>query len=647
VSASSRSRSSSWPGLRRYLLLWPGRNRRFSPVALLAAAGAVLLIVLALFAIGSWIAPIDAVDGSCADNAFACGALTELLATALALAVAVASFLYWRVFRVTHRYLGPGMEDPAQLVPTAAPMGKVVGRDAVCEIIEADLRGEDRRPQLIVGGVGEGKTAVLVKLTQLLIERCAVPVCVRLRDAEVPLNFLELAKERFIQGVEQIVSTDEAENVWRKLCNDRRVAVLADGLEEALHEQPERQPEIRRAVKEAIERRLPLVITSRPDEALPTLDGAVIRLEPLSETDALEYIGGGGDHAADLERLVKVAQVTESPLYLQLASKLGSDRLRSISTDKGRLAVRVALLEGWRQRLLGGAEGAYVHPETHRAKAFQGLEWLACIALRNNTLELGLEDLPDEPAVDGADYGTAKLAASVGEDLQLVERVPGGVRFRHSVMEAYLGGRAMPSVVNEPVTDRLKRRLPGRRNGESYLDSALRSPSRELLMALAVAAFDNRGTELPLRLERRLRVAALKLSGTPVAFDVLATAYEVDRLTAPGATVTLGRTAEKLWESPAGPLDPRGDPLLNEAKIRAIARMEEARAEATYRALWSICRVEDVYRVRLRAAQALAEGGAKAHAVLARPIGEALRAGRRLSDHGPGIPPPVMCGSAR
>jgi hypothetical protein len=640
VSASSRSAPSSWPGLRRYLLLWPGRTRRFSLAAALAGAGAVFLIVVALFAIGSWIAPIDAVDGSCSDNAFACGTLTELIATALALAVAVAFFLYWRVFRVAHRYLAEGMEDPTELVPTAAPMGKVVGRDAICEIIEADLRREDRRPQVIVGGVGEGKTAVLVKLTELLIESRAVPVCVRMRDARIPLNFTELAKSRFIERVGDFVSGDEAEKVWRKLCSDHRVVVLADGLEEALHDEPERLPEIRRAVKEAIDDHLPLVITSRPDEALRMLDGAVIRLEPLSDSDAIEYIrDDGGELPLELEHLVEVAQVTESPLYLQLASKLSDAQLRSMSIDQGRLAARVELLEGWRQSLLAGAEGAHVHPK-HREAAFEGLEWLACIALRDNTLQLRLSDLADEPRVDGDDYDKAKLAASVGEDLRLVERVPDGVRFRHSVMEAYLGGRAIPSVARDPLPDRLKRRVRRRGARKSYLDCALENPSRELLMALAVASFRNRHTGLPLRVERRLRAAARNLSGSnPVAYDALAAAYEVDRLTGPRATVTLGDTAEKLWET-AGALDPLGDPLLNEAKMRAIARMEEVRAEATYGALWTICRAEDAYRVRLRAAQGLAEGGVKAHAVLEQPIEDALRVGRRLRRGRAGNPGP-------
>ena len=225
-------------------------------------------------------------DTSCEGNGFSCGALTELIATALTLAIAAASFVYWRVFRVAHKYLEGGLEDPASLVPTASPMGRVVGREALCGIIEEDLRQNDRRPQLIVGGVGEGKTAVLVKLTELLIEQCAVPVAIRLREATVPLDFLELAKVRFTMRVQRsLLSPDEADKVWRKLCNDHRVVILADGLEEALHGMDEREPEIRRAVKKAVEEHTPLVLTSRPGDELRTLDAAVIRLEPLSEAE--------------------------------------------------------------------------------------------------------------------------------------------------------------------------------------------------------------------------------------------------------------------------------------------------------------------------------------------------------------------------
>ena len=62
---------------------------------------------------------------------------------------------------------------PQQLVETATPdIGAIVGRDELCRVIMEDIRHSDtRRPHLLVGGVGAGKTAVLVRLTRLLAER--------------------------------------------------------------------------------------------------------------------------------------------------------------------------------------------------------------------------------------------------------------------------------------------------------------------------------------------------------------------------------------------------------------------------------------------------------------------------------------------
>jgi hypothetical protein len=67
---------------------------------------------------------------------------------------------------------------------------------------------------LLVGGVGAGKTAVLVRLTGLFAERHAVPVPLRLRDAAKGLNFREMAHTRFLAMAESsMLSADDAEKV--------------------------------------------------------------------------------------------------------------------------------------------------------------------------------------------------------------------------------------------------------------------------------------------------------------------------------------------------------------------------------------------------------------------------------------------------
>ena len=575
-----------------------------------------MLVGISLFAVGSWIAPggFFGVDASCNVNTFACNALTEVLATGLAVAVAVASFLYWRVFRVAHLHTANGLGQPWSLVPTATQMRKVVGRDAICEIIEEDLRLRERRPQIIVGDVGEGKTAVLVKLTELLIERGAVPVAIDLREAVSPLDFQDLAHERFRANVRHgLLSEDEGDKVWRKLINDKRVVVLADGLDEALTGQTGRHSEIRRAVSKALDDKLPLVMATRPDDALRGLDAALIRLEPLSASDAVEYMEAPDAIASEVEELAAAAAMTEAPLYLWLADKLPAEQ-RDVPTDQGRSAARVALLERWRDGLVEGNFTESDHYlDTERADGLESLELMAYVSLCDRSNEVRFEDLDRVVSGNGASSADRdpRIAGRVGEDLDLVDRVGDGVRFRHSVLQGYLGGRAVPTCAIRQSRWALK---PQRRHPD--LDKALRSPSRELLMALTVASFRTQDTDLPRRLERKLE-RAVPQARAAEAFELLATAYEISNLNRESERVELGRIAEQLWERSS---DEDAAQLpgsrVTEAKLRAVDRMEEADAPAAYGALWTICKNEQNYSVRLRAAQALADGGEKAHAVL-------------------------------
>jgi NACHT domain len=155
---------------------------------------------------------------------------------------------------------------------------------------------DTRRPHLLVGGVGAGKTAVLVQLTSLFAKHRAVPVPIRLRDATDGLNFREMAHSRFLAMAESsMLAADDAEKVWRQLSKDDKIVVIADGLEEALTEgsasiHQDRDNLIRLAIHRAHELRLPLIIASRPHDPLRGADATIMELEPLSEEAALEYI---------------------------------------------------------------------------------------------------------------------------------------------------------------------------------------------------------------------------------------------------------------------------------------------------------------------------------------------------------------------
>ena len=64
------------------------------------------------------------------------------------------------------------------MVPTVdSIIGDVVGRDELCRVMIASVRDPGtRRPHVVVGRSGTGKTALLVRLTKLLAQQRAVPV---------------------------------------------------------------------------------------------------------------------------------------------------------------------------------------------------------------------------------------------------------------------------------------------------------------------------------------------------------------------------------------------------------------------------------------------------------------------------------------
>jgi hypothetical protein len=72
---------------------------------------------------------------------------------------------------------------------------------------------------------------VLARLTKSLAHEHLVPVPIPLRDA-ADLDFEALAREYFLNMVNPLLaSMDEGERIWRRLLQDDRIVVLADGLE--------------------------------------------------------------------------------------------------------------------------------------------------------------------------------------------------------------------------------------------------------------------------------------------------------------------------------------------------------------------------------------------------------------------------------
>ena len=450
----------------------------------------------------------------------ACGTVFGFLTPLLSVALASAAFLFYRLRYVKSPVVRKAKRRPQDLVQTATwNIGTIVGRDELCRVIMEDLRSREiRRPHVVVGGVGTGKTAVLVQLTRLLAEHGAVPVPIRLRDAREDLNIRELAYRRFLSMTEErLQSTGEAEKVWRQLCKDDQIVVIADGLEEALTEggaEQDRDNLIRLAIRRARELRLPLIIASRPHDPLRGADATIMDLDPLSEEAALEYLLEGQDceDLRRLNRIVETAGLAELPLYLQITRQLYlTGRLDHIATAQtgrkldtrslDRSEMRWRLLDAWMDALFEGHLIPAVpldRPEREAAVAW--LSALACIGLKSDTIDVKYEDYLRKPKKGQNNSSAAdqeprykeidkeiraiideklsrrldiRLAANWGDRLGLVEAHGDGIRFPHSIMQAYLGSRFMHTALDDSAF-------------QQEAAAALKKPGRELLMALVL-----------------------------------------------------------------------------------------------------------------------------------------------------------------
>jgi hypothetical protein len=676
---------------------WRGRTplRRWAKRGLLwSFAGALLvtgLVALYSFATGEQHEPLTTLDEQCREGSgYSCNVFTNLLFTAAPLSLGFAVFLLWRYRRIPRPYVHKAREDPVALVDTAGSIvGDIIGRDDLCDVIQTELRDEHvRRPHVLVGGLGIGKTAVLVQLMRLLARRGAVPVAVRLRDVRGEIDFLELARQRFLEVVgRNLRSTAEGDRVWKQLVKDDRVVVLADGLEEAFADEDAglaRHHRVRVAVHHARERRFPLVIASRPHEALRALDAALVHVEPLSEEAALEYIESSDPDPAEptIEEVVELAEVTDTPFYLQIARELHDhDQLEgNVDIGADRVTLRAQLVELWIEALVTKKLHRTQRvplDEAGRRAAIAHLSALALVGLRDDTQQVlfagwdgahggdaggdprrrhhaeltkvlhdELERRIKEIYVD-QDQGTpadersapivdVQAAASKGLRLGLVEPLTNGVRFPHSIMQAYLGARALQSLMDHDSG------RGGPKLWEEYFKYGLgegdvAEGGRELLLAIVLysrmepqdpgasdrwlTSLENLRTTLLTRLERK------SVQDEAKRLDILSAVIELDtELRVRNrevddvylADASSGKAAERASTWAKIRTD---DDSTRDAKARLIARLGEAArrlsgvralgssGESVYRCLYEICLQEGSYPLRLAAAQEIGSGG--------------------------------------
>jgi hypothetical protein len=634
--------------------------------------------------------PLNA-DAGCRQMGYSCGVMGGIVMSFLSLALGSAIFLLLRLHRIRGPYKRKAKTDPAAMVPTVGAVhGDVVGRDELCNVIMDDLRNRDgRRPHILIGGVGTGKTAVLVQLTRVLAQNGAVPVVIRLRDAQSELDFRDLARRRFTAQIESTLrSSGEGDKVWRQLRREDRIVVLADGLEEAFagtDSEQDRDNLIRLAIAEAQEQNLPLVIASRPHDPLSGMKAAMLDLEPLSQEAALDYLRGSASGLDErLEWLVESAGVVEAPVYLQIAKELHDkgllrhthparrpEQLDTRGVD--RVALRLRLIDTWVRALAKGhfrAELALSRDD--RQATLEHLSALACIGLRQDSLQVKFDDLVGSPsesvpagaavarkgkrkgkarradetrnpgnpllvealaarlaAISRPQHITSKqrlncaIAATNGMQLGLVEPYRDGVRFQHSVMQAYLGSRMIATVAED----------------DEFMRAALREPGREWLMALVLysrSRFDaDPGNGAPVvrihadarhepvhaaGIRDRLREAGVSRDARDAkTLDMLASALEIDAIVGQSIHPELAADLAAVWLQIT-----ITDRTVEDAKLSAVARFGSAArtialraASATseavpapaYEQLFAIGSCDESYRVRIAAAQEIGVGG--------------------------------------
>lgn len=668
----------------------PGRTAGRFVISFLGGAILIVAVAWAAYVVISGDSRVGSVDveARCSEKNFSCGVLAGTLVPILSLALASAVFVLIRVWRVRGPYLRRAKAKPNEVVPTAGKIiGDIVGRDELCRVMIADLHDASvRRPHVVIGGVGAGKTALMVRLTKLLADRGAVPLAVRLRDAQERLDFRDLARRRFLEDADsQLVSDDEGQKVWRRLLKEGRIVVLADGLEEALSEGPaaaERDTIINRAIHRANEIGLPLIIASRPHDPLRGTEAAIVELEPLSEEAALQYVQQG-DPSEDerlLDWIVETADVGESPLYLQITRQLHQERLLEFvsaarhgaqldTRGRDRSELRLRLLDAWLRALLRGhfPAGVPLSP-VDRAATVEQLSVLACIGLMQDTLQVKLTDFATllrpprsrRPAPIIAElqqrlatlgrHIDIRLATTWGTDLGLVEARGDIVQFPHSIVQAHLGSRLIGAAMADP----------------DYQREALRDPGRELLIALVMhsrarmqkagpkgaahAPVLAAGPELSERSLCDLLLSAARGRRDVKSLDLYAAVLEVDSVGSRPQHRSIAEEIEKHW----GNVTARDPRTLEEAQLILVRRFGEAARTITeqcrsmpdhpvgpaYRQLFHIaCAEPSSYAVRLAAVQEIGSGGDEAFDDLEGLLGPPLLQSQPL--------PPAPSGSAR
>ncbi|MCZ7437114.1 ATP-binding protein [Micromonospora sp. WMMC241] len=610
---------------------------------------------------------------SCGTGDAQCKKISGFLATLFPFPLALALFYLFTRLRVYPAYQRIARQEPERLVSTSNDvLADVVGREELCEVLIERVRDPDVRcPMVLVGGVGAGKSAVLVKLAHELADRGIVPIVLRARELDVTLgvDFEKEAQHRFTDLIDpNLYSGGQADRLWRQLRWGNKVAVLVDGLEEVGRteghgDEGRHDSVLRDAFTKAADNRLPLVATTRPYDPLRSMPAVIVGLEPLSEGHALTF-GLGEDERvpgpALVARLVADADATESPLYLKVIRDL--HRFRRLPEGLGgppgpgqarrpvdRSAVRLELLRAWRSAVVEGYVCEdFSHDPDERRHALDLVSAFACVGVLRDSLDVSYDEVEGwkqsnhqyhflcravERRIGGgldlderADLVTAVTTAG---EFSVIGLEPRGLRFQHGVVQAFLAEQLLTAPGVYP----------------RMLDESLRGqPSKEMLIALTLwsregeRSLRSHGSRLrslrrfvgpaegdPVgRLVHRLVTQARQEPNKCWQLEMYGAALEIDTSADPPAHNMITEDIQKRW--PTFEEGDLSDRPLDEAKLSLVRRWGDAarligdrRRRPTegpyvehapgYDSLFRLARQERSYRVRLAAAREIGTGG--------------------------------------
>jgi hypothetical protein len=564
----------------------------------------------------------------CNDHPFQCGTMGGISGIALAAVAGVMGF-GWLSRHVLQSYWRDAQGEPETIFSTLVrrpSKNAAAPSESVFETIAPSLDGQRLRrtvptrwppswfssyvsgpPQLVVGQAGEGKTTLLVQLTERLAEERLVPVPVSLRDGGEFTNFLELAKKAFYRTIdEQLASEEEGDRIWRWVCRSGRLVVLADDLQ--LLPSSAREG-LAGVFREAERENYALVVTSRPDGVSGDVEGWRVPFDRLDAGEALgltrnETLNDEVDDSLDplVLKLIRRGELNESRYYLFLVARLRRHGVLAQGDEppgRSRLAVRRWLLDLYVRAYLDGrltrGDGL---KEQERAQALAEIQQASYNAVKGGRKEarVRVSGAPIKSAI-----GAGLLRPLEGDEAQI----------DHALLESYLASRA----------------IDGAANGWAELvDNEAGAPEARDALLFHVGTTERRSLakEVVTRLLKRSREGTDAISSTINAADI---AYAADLNDNNGELVA---ALAEVWER-AGTLE----------RMALVEKLAHIRSQKAIGKLWEKCDDGD-YRVSWAAGCALAgeprparltrrDQASRAARVLKPDIKEAIAEGRSLA----------------